>query len=394
MRTLAFESHRLRWVVACAGMSLPAYALPGPGSEPQSARDRTATPAACACSASPSDASAAEWTHHLSIGGGIALYYYQPTIDFPALFLVYSRLVLDARWQPFGLHFEPRLSSEKMRAYYDGLAWVQEAYLYAEGGPFTLKIGKVYKQLGLFTDNSFYGNIQVYEGLKYDPNAGASFEGRLGTQSGVAFWAQYFVTDGHTNSSLPGRDTISIPGARRRNTLAGRVQPYFSLGPESRLELGFSGEKFIAELPEPTPAHPDHLRHNHVWRVAVDAKLSWKGLGFWGEVLHQSGKNVDAYPYAADPTTQPPTPGRASGDNTYLLAGVEYTLGPAVARYDLSIARYSELSVQEVLHLPGLGVSFNEHASFLAEYAWWERFTPEGPRRVDRSINLTWMGHF
>jgi hypothetical protein len=372
-------------VLACTAASMPARAVPGPGAEPLTVRDRSdaATPT-CACKDAPAP-DPSDWTRRLSIGGGIALYYYQPTNGWDAQFLVYTKLVLDARWKPLGLHFEPRLSNEKMRSFYDGLAWVQEAYLFAEGGPFVLKIGKIYKQLGLFWDNSFYGNIQVYEGLKFDPNSGASFEGRLGTQSGVAFWAQYFVVDGHTNSSLAGRDTISIPGARRRNTLAGRVQPFVLLAPQARLEFGLSGEKFTADLP---------TAKNGVWRVALDAKLTWKALGFWGEVLHQSGKNVDAFPYPPDPKTHPPTPGRASGDNTYLLAGAEYTLGPAVVRYDLSVARYADVDVQEVLHLPGVGVTFNEHASFLAEYAWWERYAREGRSQVDRSVNLTWMGHF
>ncbi len=383
-------ARRIAWFVAVTTASLGARAVPGPSAEPQTLHERDtdgndAAKPACACNQAAPATIASDWTQRLSIGGGIALYYYQPTNGWDAQFLVYTKLVLDAHWQPFGLHFEPRISNEKMRSYYDGLAWVQEAYLYAEGGPLTLKIGKVYKQLGLFWDNSFYGNIQVYEGLKFDPNSGASLEGRIGARRGLAFWAQYFVVDGHLNSSLAGRDTISIPGARRRNTLAARVQPFVVLAPGARLEFGLSGERFTADMPD---------AKNTVWRAAVDAKVTYQGLGFWGEVLHQSGKNVDAFPYPANQSAHPPAPGRASGNNTYLLAGLEYTLGPAVARYDLSIARYADLNVEEVLHLPGLGVTFNEHASFLAEYAWWQRYAPEGASVVDRSLNLTWMGHF
>jgi hypothetical protein len=321
----------------------------------------------------------------VTIGGGIALYFYGPTNGWDSQFLVYSNLRFDAQWAPFGLHFEPRLSNEKMRSYYEGLAWIQEAYLYFEHDFLKLKIGKTYKQLGLFWDNTFYGNIQVYEGLKFDPNTGASLEGKLGERAGLDFWAQYFVIDGHTNASLLGRDTISIPGARRRNTLAGRVQPFVALARDARLELGVSGEHFTADLPE--------AKHS-VWRFALDTKLTWGGLGFWGEVLRQSGANVNAFPYPANPSAKPPVPGRASAHNTYLLAGAEYGVGPVIARYNLSLARYADLNVEEVLHVPGLGVRFNEHASFLAEYAWWQRYAPEGSSEVDRSVNLTWMGHF
>ncbi|HEY6725514.1 MAG TPA: hypothetical protein VI197_15870, partial [Polyangiaceae bacterium] len=153
----------------------------------------------------------------------------------------------------------------------------------------------------------------------------------------------------------------------------------------ARLELGFSGERFTAELP------PDS---NTVWRIAADAKLTWGGFGMWGEVLHQSGANVNAHPYSGDATADPPIAGHASTDNTYLLAGVEYTLACVTARYNLSIARYGDLHVQEVLHLPGLGLAFNDQFSFLAEYAVWNRFAPEGTSDVDHSLNLTWMGHF
>ncbi|MEI9952330.1 MAG: hypothetical protein WDO74_25930 [Pseudomonadota bacterium] len=224
-----------------------ALAVPGPGIEPRPARDSENELVEKLPPGNQDD-----WTRHVRLGGGIALYYYQPTNGWQNQFLIYTNLRFDARWQPFGLHLEPRLSNEKMRPYYDGLAWIQEAYLFVEASPVVFKVGKIYKQLGLFWDGTFYGNIQVYEGLKLDPNAGVSLEGKLGEQAGLAFWAQFFVVDGHTNASLLGRDTISIPGARRRNTLLARVQPFLQLSKSARLEVGLSGEHFQAIcLPAP-----------------------------------------------------------------------------------------------------------------------------------------------
>ena len=362
---------------SCAGS---AWAVPGPGVEPTPARASEKELVEKPQAASPDD-----WTRHVSLSGGIALYYYQPTNGWKNQFLIYTNLRFDARWQPFGLHLEPRLSNEKMRPYYDGLAWLQEAYLFVDAAPIVFKVGKIYKQLGLFWDGTFYGNIQVYEGLKLDPNAGVSLEGKLGEKVGVAFWAQFFIVDGHTNASLLGRDTISIPGARRRNTLVGRVQPFLRLSKSARLELGLSGEHFDADLPAGS---------NSVSRFAIDAKLTWAGLGFWGEALHQSGQSVDAFPYPGDATTEPPLPPRASAHNTYLLAGAEYTFSRVTFRYNLSIARYSDVYVEEVLHVPGIGFKFNDNTSFLAEYASWPRHSREGTTDVDQSLNLTWMGHF
>lgn len=352
-------------------------ALPGPGIEPTPAPEKKLI--------EPPRETADDWTRHVRLSGGIALYFYQPTNGWKNQFLIYSNLRFDARWKPFGLHLEPRLSNEKMRPYYDSLAWIQEAYLFYDAAPIVLKVGKIYKQLGLFWDGTFYGNIQVYEGLKLDPNAGISLEGKLGETIGAAFWAQFFVVDGHTNASLIGRDTISTPGARRRNTLLVQVQPFVQLSKSARLEVGFTGEHFDADLPSGS---------NSVWRGAVHSKLTWANLGFWGEVLHQSGKNVDAYPYPGAPSATPPVSPRSSARNTYLLAGAEYALAPVTLRYNLSIARYSDLSVEEVLHVPGVGIKFNDNTSFLAEYAIWPQYSPAGTADIDHSLNLTWMGHF
>ncbi|HEY6077207.1 MAG TPA: hypothetical protein VIW29_00295 [Polyangiaceae bacterium] len=368
----------MRLALAWSAVASVSAAAPGPGVEPAAAPTPLLT---LSEPAKPETAAAEDWTRRLSIGGGLAVYYYQPTNGWDNQYLLYTNLRFDAQLGRIGLHLESRLTNEKLRAFFDSLAWIQEGYLSVEAGPLVLKAGKVYKQLGLFWDKTFYGNIQVYEGLKLDPNAGLSLEGTFGAAAGLAFWAQYFVVDGHTNASLVGRDTISIPDARRRNIVTLRAQPFFQLTPSARLELGISGEHFEADLPSGSES---------VWRGALDTKLTWAGLGLWGELLHQSGKHVTSFPYPGDTATT----GQASADNTYLLAGAEYTISLLTLRYNLSIARYSELWVQEVLHLPGVEVAFNANSSFYVEYASWKRYAPEGTSVYDASLNLTWLGHF
>lgn len=359
--------------------------------------DLTAPPAPPPADTAPSDATTSsaapppkqtsllDLLPGLDVHGGVAVYLYQPTNGLEPLYNIYSTLKIKATWDWFGLYFEPRLTTEKMRPYYESLAWVQQAYAFAQLDGLTLKVGKVYKQVGLFWDNSFYGNIQVYEGLKFDPNSGVSLEGSWGKQLGVEISAQYFVVDGYLNSSLAGRDTVSIPGARRRNIFAGRVQPYYQPLSGLRLALGLSGESFVADLPD---------ERNQVQRIAADVRLQAHALGLWGEVLHQTGASVTAFPEVGDPSASPPLPGRASASNTYLLAGVEYDLKWFVPRYNLSIADYRDLGVREVLHLWGVTYPFHAHGSLYVEYAWWDRFTPQGRTSYDRSINLTVMGYF
>lgn len=326
----------------------------------------------------------------LDLHGGIAAYLYQPTNGWDPQLWIYSNLKLKAEWDFLGIYFEPRLTSEKMRPYYDSLAWIQQAYVSFRAGPVTLKAGKAYRQLGLFWDNTFYGNIHVYEGLKFNPSVGLSLEGSFGKETGVLTYLQYFVMDGHLNSSLLGRDTVSIPGAKQRNIIVARVQPFFRLAKKARLEFGLSGETFAAHL----PAEDGSNEQSQVARVAADVKLSVGPFGLWGEVQQQFGKSVTAYPYPSDPTASPPVPGRSSASNTYLLAGTEFSIGPVTPRYTLSMARYRDVDVSEVLHLFGVGVTLHEHSSLLVEYALWDQLTPAARVVYDQSLNVTVMAYF
>lgn len=321
----------------------------------------------------------------IEVHGGVAAYLYQPTYGPDGQYFIYANLKLKGTWDWFGIYFEPRMSSEKMRSYYDSLAWIQQAYVSLEFAPFSLRVGKIYKQVGLAWDRSFYGNIQVYEGLKFDPNQGLSFEGRFGGAIGAAFWAQYFYIDGYLNASLAGRDTVSIPGGRRRNIVAARFEPYWDLGRDKRLTIGLSGESFQAELPEGT---------NDVSRFAADLTLKVQNFALFGEVLQQFGAHVPAFPYPGDPTAVPPVSSRSSAENTYILAGAELAIGPLVPRYNLSIATYHDVTVRELLHLPGISINIHPHATLFIEYAIWDRLAKEGATIYDRSLNLTVMGFF
>lgn len=317
--------------------------------------------------------------------GGVAAYLYQPTNGPEGQFFIYANLKLKANWDWLGIYFEPRMSSEKMRSYYDSLAWIQQAYLFFEFAPLTLKVGKIYKQVGLAWDHSFYGNIQVYEGLKFDPNQGISLEGQFGDNLGAKLSAQYFYIDGHLNASLAGRDTVSIPGARRRNIVAARVEPFWQVSRNSRLTFAFSAEAFQADLPG---------GRNDVTRLALDTMLTVGPFALWGEVLGQRGAHVSAFPYQGNPNSVPPTPGESSAQNTYLLAGTEFALGPFVPRYNISIVTYHDVLVREILHLPGLSINIHPHATLFIEYAIWDRLAKEGKTVYDQSLNCTAMGFF
>jgi hypothetical protein len=329
------------------------------------------------------------WQRNLTVGGGAILWYYQPFVedvvnDFS---LFFANVVLDARLGRFGFHIEPRFRNGKLRPFFSGPAWVQEAYgdvtFKGEGKSLVIKAGKEYSHFGLFWDNSFYGNVQVYDGLKLDPDYGLSFEGVLGEDAafGTRAWLQYFLIDGQTNVSLPGRDTISIEGAHRRNHFIGRVEPFTRFGQSATVKLGLSGAFLEAELPG--------LGRKNVLRGALDVTVNAGGLTLWGELIRQNGQSVTNFP-GAPPESAP----QFSKHNNYGLAGGEYTLGQFTGRYVFSLGDYTDLDLRETMHVPSLGVALDASLSLLAELVVWQRHTDADTAFVDRSLNVTLYGHF
>ncbi len=323
----------------------------------------------------------------LKIGGGGILWYYQPTIAHQKNNLEFYnvRLTFDADFgDGFGFHLEPRVRDTKQRSFFAGTAWIQEGYASYKTGDHTVKLGKLYSQLGLFWDNSFWGNVQVYDGLKLAPDYGASVEGKfaLDPKFGVGYAAQFFLVDGSTNVSLPARDTISIPDSRRRNQVLLRVDPYVKWEGGGEARLGLSGAHLQADSPG--------IADDDVLRYAVDAKLGYAGFGLWGEYLHQEGQTVTDYPIAGVPATDTSeaVPGRASDSIDYFEVGAEYSYGRLTGRYNFSAATYKGVGVKEWLHVPALGFKINDNLQLGAEYVHWSRSLSGAHERYNRSFNL------
>jgi hypothetical protein len=345
--------------------------------------------------AKPAADSTPAWLKALSIGGGAILWYYQP-VNLPStdsdVSLFYANLLLDGKFGAFGLHIEPRFRDSRLRDFFPGPVWAQEVYASATLAPATvLKAGKAYSHFGLFWDNSFYGNVQVYDGLKLDPDYGLSLEGAVhpDARAGLHYWAQFFLVDGQTNVSLDGRDTISIPGARRRDQAILRAEPFYQLTDHAKLTGGVSAEYLEADLAA--------AGKKNVFRGGADATLSVRHWSVWAEYTRQNGQTVTSFPVAAVAATDtmPAAPGHASAHNDYVLAGTQYTVGPVTLRYNVSTGRYEDLSISEWMHVPAVSYALADNFTVLAEYVNWTRYLPGGASTVvDRSLDVTLAGHF
>jgi hypothetical protein len=378
------------------GLPVNPQAEPVAGAEerPAEARLNGAPRSAPAATATATQA-VPTWFEHLNIGGGAILWFYSPVDVAGAknnVDLFFANLLLDGKFGAFGLHIEPRFRDSRLRAFFPGPVWAQEVYVSAQLASNTvLKVGKAYSHFGLFWDNSFYGNVQVYDGLKLDPDYGLSLEGALRPQesTGLRYWAQFFIVDGQTNVSLAGRDTISIPGARRRNQAILRLEPFSKIGEHVAFTGGLSGAYLQADLPS--------VGKKNVFRGAVDVSVAVRNWSAWAEFTHQSGQTVTDHPIAGVPATAttPAVAGRASASNNYALAGTQVAFGPVTVRYNVSTGRYEDLSITEWMHVPAIAWAAGNNLTVLGEYVNWRRYAPGASSAlVDRSANITLNGHF
>jgi hypothetical protein len=331
----------------------------------------------------------------LTVGGGVILWYYKP-VDIGGaksnVDLFFANLLLDGKFGAFALHVEPRFRDSRLRDFFPGPVWAQEAYASATlASNLVLKAGKAYSHFGLFWDNSFYGNVQVYDGLKLDPDYGLSLEGAAAPdgKAGLRYWAQYFVVDGHTNVSLAGRDTISLPGGHRRNQAILRVEPFYRVTEHATLTAGLSGAFLQAEL-GPTAGT------KNVFRGAADLSLVLRQFSAWAEYTRQNGQSVTDFPVAstAATPTAPGISGQASSHNNYGLVGAQFVVGQVSLRYNVSTGRYEDVHVSEWMHVPAVAYALGDNFTVLAEYVDWRRYTPGASSVVDHSLDVTLAGHF
>jgi hypothetical protein len=374
----------------------------------------------------------------VKIGGAVIAYYRHPFIKslssnpsynypYKDSFEIYRGIVtLDSKLNRFGLHLDFRIRDTKLKSFFAGTAWVEEAYGFGEimqrespYGPLVLKVGKIYQQFGRFWDNSFFGNVHLRDGLKLDPNFGLSLEGDLLKDStfGLKYFIQFFVIDGGTNSSNPGRDTFSATvtaatpvegatAAHRRNMAIGRIEPFVKAGKLATFKLGLSGEYFSADLPNPVSTQD-------VTRFAGDVTVQLGPAAVWAEYIMSDGITTTDFPFAATAevaataTTPavPATAARFADGANYLLVGGQVTYSLLTLRYNYSQGDYLDvlaptrtmyMDYLERTHVPSLSVKVTDYLLFMAEFTIWETVASVGgftsTTTTDKSLLISMHG--
>lgn len=297
----------------------------------------------------------------LRFSGGIYLFEYAPILrgasdklEIYAFVLNADDATADGR---YGLHVQARARDTKLRPYFNSTVWFQEAYAFAKTPAGELRAGKVYRKVGLFWDDSFFGNVQYFNGLKLNPDYGVEMAG--------SDWSvQYLTNNDHVAGSLDGRDVESDPDAKLHGLATARYAPTLSLG-NAKLTLGASGaDGRIART-------NDSFRFS---QAALDATLARGPITTYAEVLRQNGQRA--------PATRL---GYATA--TYFLAGARWQATQRVlARVNVSRATYQQLG-HEIEWVPGVVIALAKNVSLINEFDYWKNQAAVIDRSFDFVVN-------
>ncbi len=327
----------------------------------------------------PARAATASAETHFDLGGSIYLFEYLPRLESArekleiyAFVLNFDGATEDGR---YGLHVQTRARDSKLRSYYVSDVWFQEAYAWAKTAVGEVHFGKVYRRVGIFWDDSFFGNVQYFNGLKLNPDYGAELVGSrsAGERFHLDYSAQYFVNNDKVAGSLPGRDVESDEAAELSNTVTARVVPTWSFGPGRSLALGLSG------LSGRIARHDVPAESFRLQQVAGDATLTWGPWVGYAEVLDQSGERADA----AHPFSR-----LGYDDSTYYLVGARWRpIAPLQLRLNWSQGAYDGAAATETEILPGLTYGVNDNLNLILEYDDWRTKPDHGP---ETAIDKSW----
>lgn len=310
-------------------------------------------------------------------GGDVYLYQYVPlgiSGARPKFELYAFSALVDGQKGPWGFYADYRLRTTKLRSFYPGNTWLQQGYVRYRTAYGEFKAGSFYRRVGLEWDDSFFGNIEYFDGFMLDPEFGVGFEGshELSGRLGAEYSLQYFSTNAPVNGSLPGRDFVSEPGARAKNDVTARFAPVWHFNNWASLNMGGSFAQGAIER--------DTVPHNRRRQVAADATLQIGPVLAYGEVLRQtvSGQAV-----------QPPQ------DATYTLEGIRWARGRYQPRLNYSQANYHGLSGRrEYILQPGINIRLADNLTFIYEFDFWRELSVMKPTTLDRSLNLVLLYHF
>lgn len=335
---------------------------------------------------------------------GQAMFRYTQKFDADDSAEIYNlRLYLKRELDGFTFFAEPRFRQTPLRSFSPSNVWIQQAWLgweppetHVDKDAVGLYAGLRYTKLGLFWDNSWFGNLPYLNGLKLDPDYGVEASG----QPTVVGWgnralkleyaAQYFpAADGLNGFFAPdfklealgagpedafAIDFDSAPGFSERHVVVGRLIPTLELG---AFEAAAGASVLTSSLTGPALTDEGAPNAGRKTVLGMQASVSTLGASIYGERLDE-----EVTGFGSD------------RKRTYHLAGIAYTYDReadwikfAQIRLNGSHVSYASDGLDERLVATGAFVRVHQMLGLTAEYVRWE-FEDEAV--VDR---VEWIIH-
>ena len=202
------------------------------------------------------------------------------------------------------------------------------------------KAGEIWKRLGLDWDDTWWGDVEYFDGFKLDTDYGLSWEQSWKATDSLRIDSvvQYFITKSGINGSEPDADPSSASGSAEYNIGVARLVPTWRISDKSSLALGLSG--LMGEIRNRRSVGPDQTEAD--W--AVDLTYRYEPLELFAEVLQSYGRR-NPHNYVS---------GGPSNQATDVLAGITYRIGPAEFRFAWSAGFLANPSGKQFLWVPGI----------------------------------------
>lgn len=336
---------------------------------------------------------------HINIGGPLPTGYGLPDMDGTHSYYIYLDKEEPVEWgdiSKVGTHLEMRFrdGTAALRPFFhDPHFWLWEAYGFFDTPLGRLKIGSIYKQFGLFWDDSFWGHVQYLDGLKLDSDYGVSLETTPEFEGDFKLdrYLQFYFARNRVSGALLGADPESFAGSREYATFVGRVVPTWKLAEEETLAVGLStlaggldnrsalrmlgtGEVFASP--------GDQI----VAGWAADATWTAGQWKLFGEVSQVFGVVSPRY-YAS---------GGSSDRFTDALAGIHYIQGPITYRFVYSTGFADNPCSWQSMFVPGVTIRLTKNLTLWCEYVFWETRGGQPTRSIvnDNGCQLVAQWHF
>ena len=123
--------------------------------------------------------------------------------------------------------------------------WLWEAYGFLDTPLGRLKAGSIYRQFGLFWDDSWWGNVQYMDGLKLRSDYGFSLEDtpEFKDDFKIDRYFQFFFAQSRVSGAILGADSDSFAGSEAREHLHRPRGSHMETRRETDLRPGSLGDR-------------------------------------------------------------------------------------------------------------------------------------------------------